>query len=325
MKPIEIYSECSGHFLMEAVKLDEHGREISRRRLAEFDNLITDQGLDRMGNNSSWAQFCQVGSGNDAPNVADTSLETFVAASSTQQSATSGAQGSPPYFAYSTKTYRFAVGVATGNLSEVGIGWSSGAGTLFSRALILDGGGSPTTITVLADEVLDVTYTFRVYPPAMADGTPVDVTGTINISGVDYDYTIRASRVTTGFTSSPTDPYWGVSLDSFFSSGQSAAAGSAFACGTRPGAIGAITGVPSGTKSAITTATSATYGTNDLYRDGTFTCQLNDGNSVGGVRCFTFQFNWCGYQCEFDPVLPKDNTKVLTLVFRHTWARKTLP
>lgn len=315
---IPIKSECAGWYLIEAVKLDEEGKELSRRICADwFPNLITDQGLDRLGANNGWGQFCQVGSGNTPPANTDTSLQTFVAASSVEQSASVSASGSSPYFCTANKTYRFNAGVATGNLSEVGIGWSSGASTLFSRALILDGGGVPTTITVLPDEVLDVTYAFRVYAPL------VDIVSTITISGILYNYTLRATNVTTPWASSLNPPFgsWGNILQSFFGNGQSAIFRGASAWS---GAIGAITATPSGTNDTASTFSTAAYGTNNLYRDGTAVWDLNDGN-VGGIRSVSYYFSWCAYQMEFSPVIAKDNTKTLTLTFRHTWARKTLP
>ncbi len=45
----------------------------------------------------------------------------------------------------------------------MGIGWNANpSGALFSRALIVDAEGDPTTIAKLADEQLDVEYEFRV-------------------------------------------------------------------------------------------------------------------------------------------------------------------
>ena len=152
-------TQCAGWFKIEATRPDG-----TRRVLADwFPNLILNGGLDRMGANPDYLSWCQVGSGSTAPVAAQTALVNRIAGTSTQQNNVSGAQASAPYYGWYRRTYRFAQGVAAGNLSEVGVGWAT-SGSLFSRALILDGGGSPTTITVLSDEVLDVTYELRRYP-----------------------------------------------------------------------------------------------------------------------------------------------------------------
>lgn len=301
---IDLKVGCEGWYKIEAVKADG-----SRRLLADwFPNLITDQGLNRMGANSDYLLWCQVGSGDNTPAFTDTTLETFVAATSNQTAVSTGAQPSSPYFIAHTITYRFAEGVAAGNLSEVGIAWTSGASSLFSRALIVDSLGAPTTITVLSDEFLDVTYQLRIYPPT------TDVTGTIVISGISYDYTLRAAYVTTVQTG------FGVGWSIGTAAGCLASNSS---YGAMTGAIGAITTGPSGTQSQPSTATNAAYGTNNLYRDSSFVWDLTRANF--NVLSILVGLTWATYQIEFDPFIPKDNTKILTLTFRQTWARKTLP
>ena len=47
-----------------------------------------------------------------------------------------------------------------------------------------------TTITPLADEILDVVVEVRYYPPL------TDTTGTVTLNGIDYDYIIRAASIT---------------------------------------------------------------------------------------------------------------------------------
>lgn len=328
MNVIETSSGVRGYFKFEAARIVD-GVEVGRRTLADwFPNLITDQGLDRLGNNSGWAQWCQVGSGNTPPTNSDTSMEVFVAATQTMQAVSTSAQTTPPYYASAFKTYRFSTGTAAGNLSEVGIAWTNSSGSLFSRALIVDGSGTPITITVLSDEVLDVTYELRVYPPALSDGTPIDVTGTINISGIDYDYTLRAAKVTTGFESSGSNSGWGFYLGTFYSSGQASGIRGNGAQKTYTGALGAITTTPASAiipDGVASTATNVTYSSSSLQRAATLVWDLNNGNDVAGIRCILYAFQWCVYQIEFDPAIPKDNTKRLTIVFRHSWARATIP
>lgn len=141
-KPIlELHTEVEGWFKFEAISEDG-----TRRVLADwFPNLITDQGLNQMGTLATWLNACQVGSGSTVPAVSDTQLVTRVAGTTTIQSTVQGIQSTPPYYASRTRTYRFAAGVATGTLSEVGVGTTATVGNLYSRALILDGAGNPTT------------------------------------------------------------------------------------------------------------------------------------------------------------------------------------
>lgn len=179
---MHLHNICSGRF---TISTDKRGV------IAEFDNIITNGGLDRMAQNGDWMTWCQVGSGSSTPSALNTALDARIGAVNTLQATTSGSQAVEPYYTFRTRTYRFAPGLATGNISEVGVGWAS-AGGLFSRALILDGGGQPTTITVLADETLDVTYQFRFYPKT-TDGTgTVTITGN---SGATYTYIARAGNV----------------------------------------------------------------------------------------------------------------------------------
>ncbi len=295
----------AGFFKIEAIKLDG-----TKRVLADwFPNLILDTGLNRWGTGAI-ITHCQVGTGNTAPVNADTALVTYVAGSSTQQASANGAQGSPPYYGYQQYTFRFAAGVATGTLAEVGVGWAS-SGSLFSRALILDGGGSPTTITVLADEVLDVTYELRFYPPL------VDVTDILTISGVDYDYVFRASGVTSA-------SYWPLIVTGAIgaSGGESVAYN---------GAIGAITATPSGTQGTQTSSSVAAYSNNSLQRDISILFGLNNGNVSGGISAIGLALGSSSarnaggaYQASFDPPIPKDATKTLTLSYRVQWARGSI-
>lgn len=292
-----------GFFKLEAIRPD--GR---RRLLADwFPNLITDAGLNLMGTSGTYLENCRVGSGSTAPNVADTALDVHVAQANSVEVSTPSGQSTEPYYGARTKTYRFNTGVATGNLTEIGVGQTiSGTDVLFSRALILDGVGDPTTITVLSDETLDATYQVRLYPPL------VDVEDTINISGDNYDYIVRAGAVTDANA-------WG------FAGGTVASLNSASA---HDGAIGAITTQPSGS-SVGGTPTSESYGNNDLFRDVSAFWDLNVANFAGGIDAASFVFGASGglgyYQVGFTPAIPKDNTKVLTLNMRIAWARGTVP
>lgn len=293
---IEIKTKVKGFYKIDAVKADG-----SRRTLADwFPNLITNNGLNLIGSASNWLAYCQVGSGSSAPNVNDTGLASRVAGSNFLQTTLTGAQALAPYFVWRRNTYRFATGVATGNLSEVGVGPVSTNG-LFSRALILDSFGSPTTISVAADETLDVTYEIRYYPPTE------DNTFILNISGVDYDVTTRASSVTSSTS-------WVI--------GQSGTASTLRNNGVvYNGAIGDVTESPSGTSQGGSTFVNASYSDGSYQREGTITWPLNAGNLSGGVSAMRIEHGVGVYQLGFSPPIPKDATKVLSITCRHSWAR----
>ena len=289
-------TQCAGWFKLEAIRPDG-----TRRVLADwFPNLILDGGLDRMGENSNYLSWCQVGSGSTAPVATQTALINRIAGTNTLQAQVYGAQATAPYYGWYRRTYRFAKGVAAGNLSEVGVGWDT-SGSLFSRALILDGGGSPTTITVLSDEVLDVTYELRRYP-----GT-VDLTGTVVLGGVTHNWVSRAAAVT----------------NSQFWAGTGAMVleyAAAF-----NGDIGPVTAsTPSGTSGTLS-ITALAYSSGSYTRAATVSAGLNDYNLSGGIRSIWTYAYYSGigsYQIQFDPAIPKDNTKVLSLTIQHSWARR---
>lgn len=302
MPQANVHGECAGHFVISTNK---------RGVIARFPNLITDAGLNRMGDNVDWLNWCQVGSGSAAPANGDTSLQSRIAGSNTVQAQTGGAQPSAPYYVFRRKTFRFAEGVAAGNLSEVGVGWAT-TGSLFSRALILDSLGDPTTLTILADEILDVAYEFRFYPKTTDDTGSVTLTG--NLAGT-YDWIFRAANVNNANAASG----WEVQ-----SSGTSAGSVNASPAGSGAlsGNIGAITASPAGTVSDILAPVAAAYVASSLERTFTASIGLDKGNVVGGIRSLQLKLGIGYYQIQFDPAIPKTSSDLLTLNFKHTWARR---
>lgn len=281
-----------------------------------FKNLITNQGLEYLGNTSGYLTACQVGTGNTAPANTDTGLATYLAGSSTIHSTSQAAQGSAPYYVARTNTYRFAAGVATGNISEVGIGTAPTGSVLFSRALILDGGGSPTTITVLADEVLDVTYQLRIYPPT------TDVTPAVTDSGpagTEHTFTVRAARVTTAVDNSSG---WGT-----LSTGRHIGDSGSVGMTAYNGSIGAVTTVPSGTSDGAASVTPAAYVGASLERLQTHVFGLDDGNLSGGISAISWTHGrgagGC-WQAGISPAIPKTASETLSITTKVSWSRATI-
>lgn len=293
---INLTSKVAGFFKLVAV--DANGRQ---RVLADwFPNLITDGGLDQIGSTANWLSGCYVGSGNTAPANSDTHLATLIGSTTTIAGTTSSVLAVSPYYGSRVNTYLFGPGVATGTLAEIGVGASAAA--LFSRALILDGMGNPTTVTVLAGESLTAFYEFRNYPPL------VDVTGTVTINGVSTAYTLRAANVgTASWEPASLGDQDGPSLVTAFT-----------------GAIAAITAQPSGTSANETSGADPGY---------TPSAHFNTRNSVfgSGAANFTIDsfFFECGqvsssmgqFQFGLVPPLAKSNTNSLALTVKKSWTR----
>lgn len=301
-----ITAGVAGRFKLEAVDTVTGAR---RELTPWFNNLITDQGLNQLGV-GQLGYFCMVGTGTATPAVTDTTLGNKIAHTTTTVSATAGGSASAPYYGSYTVVYRFAAGVATGNLTEVGIGYSSTL--VFSRTLIKDGSGNPTTITVLSTEALDVTYEFRLYSPS------ADVPHSTVIAGVTYTGVVRASSVT-AFSGNAA---WYAGFP-FGATAGSLTGGSSPVAQVYSGTIGAVTGSPTGTNSQINDPVDSAYSANSMQRTGTVTAPLSTGN-VGGIQAVRIATRLGAYQISFSPAIPKDATKVLTLGLTLSWARMVI-
>ena len=160
-------------------------------------NMIVSGGFYRYmpnGPTSPYPSYAQVGSNATAPAFTQT---TCITPLSTWENLTAGGlgftDGASPYN-WRNYEYRFAAGNGTGTIAEIAFNNSSNGAHPIARCLIVDGGGSPTTIVKGVNQVLDVTYQQRCYIPM------VDVTGVVAVAGVNYDYTMRPLNID--------DTYW---------------------------------------------------------------------------------------------------------------------
>lgn len=303
---IEAKIGLKGIYSFQIAKSDDRGEpiwETARKVGGDSPNLITDLGLERMANNTGYVNRCYVGSGNTPPQITDTSVENLVATSGAIQNpdSSNGRTSSPPYYVWLRNTYRFGTGAAAGNLSEVCVGWDATNG-VFSRALILDQDGNPTTLTVLPDEILIVSYELRMYPPTE------DFTGTVTIGGEEYEWTGRAGQVTTGSWSQTSS---GQNME-FNQFGTVAAAYS--------GDIRGITSYPSGTAASETSKSLPGYVPGSLTRRVTATWGLTAANF--GVRAVTIRSRTTEWQVGFDRPIPKTADDILSLTLGYTWGRR---
>lgn len=300
-KVISVPIQFSGWIRVDAKRPDGTVREI----LDWFPNLILNSGLDYIGSGNSYLSYCKVGDGTSTPVITQTALDS-------QKAQTSGtfavdinsASASAPWYGYFRRHFEFALGTAAGNLTELGFGPNTGP--LFSRTLFKDGGGSPVTIVVLADEILQVTYEARQYSPE------VDAAFSgIMMEGVARSGVVRAASASSGSS-------WG-------HVNNNTANGNSFGstCSTYSGDIGSVTGVP--TSLSGSNASSATYGSyspGSYFLDVTWAFSLSQGNAVGGIKAVAFNNARGQYQANFTPVLDKTNAKTMSLTFRLSWTRR---
>lgn len=270
----------------------------------EFDNLITDIGLERWATNPIGSK-CFIGSGNAPPTVNDTALGAQLAASTATQTLQNWkAYSAAERWTEATICYRFQPGVTLNSIAEVGVGWDGG---LWSRALVRDVNGNPTTIQLLSDEVLDVYYTLRIQFPA-------DVTGSIVLDGVTYDWVLRPADLATWPESYPYYFYY-----AFATGGVAkASTGSITQPDTAPGWAG-----------SSSTTTVAAYVPGSRKRTMTFRFDLNDANiniksitvQPGSGYYPTMSWQLGFYQNGQSVGVPKVSSKRLTLTFDFAWGR----
>lgn len=276
-----------------------------------FPNTLLDSGLNIMADRSDWMDHCQVGTDNTAPNSSDTGLLGHVAGTNDVQIETNGREATAPYFGWKRKTFRFAVGTVAANLNEVGVGWANTGSTLISRALILDPIlQTPVTITPLADELLDVMYELRYYPPL------VDVTSPqVILDGATYDTVTRASEVT--------DAAWSANI------------GSAMGWATSinwdafDGAIGDILQAPSGNvvNHSGSGPFDSAYSNNSFEIDMNINCASAGWNLGAGIRCIRIETTAGRYQTSFTnasggATIPKTTDFTMFMQWALGWTEK---
>lgn len=283
------------------------------------DNIVLDTGLARMSvTGSNFFDRCLVGSGNSVPLVTDTSLTQFVA-SSTQMvnKYMSSNATTEPYYLGAVIVFRFAEGVGTGTLREVGLGWSNV--NAWNKALIVDNEGNPTDLVKLEDEFLDIYCEVRMYVESSYSGSiqlldkndnvisEHTVTGLpviqntyfepLNFGGSWYPYYSFGTKLYTGNmgTSIVTQPN-GEELAHYEGNGSSFSI-------TFPTQTSMLTEIVYGLNSAIGSIKSCHISRKDNFSHTPYS-------------------SWAGgYKFEFNPPIEKNNTQKLR--FRHllTWGR----
>lgn len=303
----------------------------------DFHNLVLNTGLDYICDFGSGATLssgmffrCSVGSSNTAPAAGQTLLISPIGSVTSASAVPSGPTAFPgvnPYIEYSVQ-YDFAVGAIVGNVAEIGIGPGTyNVTSLFSRALVLDGGGSPTVVSVLVTESLRVTYYIRNYI------ITTDVAGVVTIGGINYNYVIRAAAwnnfslpVTTfpgGWTTTAGqlgNGYVFRTVLNFAGLGIGAPTSAPIAAFSTQ-TLNTIDLIPGNTGGSVGCGTNSiqTYTPGQYYRDNIITIGLTEANSLtGGIGAIVYGGAFGVYQMSFTPKLPKTNLNAFALRLRIT-------
>ena len=279
------------------------------QEVGPFHNLITDIGLNRIGTTAPTLSHCYVGTGTVPPAVTDTTMSTFKVSSNSAGAVAQTAGSAPTWTCSMSRTYTFNAGTINGNITEVGVGWNaSPVGALWSRELIVDSGGNPIAITILATEILEVVYALRLVIPQNIG------TGTFTMGPNTFNYQIKAANA----GSWRIDPTSFMNPPFMYTTYAADAAMSATIAGNISGTV--VTGAP--------TQTPIVYVNNSLERVGFTSWALAQGNHATGVKGFNVGFDAGGsgfattfYQMLLDAPIPKTNLNTMIIRNRYTWNR----
>lgn len=277
-----------------------------------FDNLITDDGLNRLGTGSA-VTYCRIGTGTNAPTVGDTALQNQTAFSGTASVPSYSAQTASPYYITVTFTYTFTQGAVVGTMAEIAISWLTTGAGLWCRARIKDGGGSDTTITLVALDQLIVTYSVDVYM------NTADVVTTPTIAGVPTTVTIRPFSVlaSTWLVSASTTAL------NILNRGASASVADYYMTLYRDGVLQTIT---SSSVTGGTFVANATPNSIPTYSSGSLSIIINYQFPIGVANFsnnnfFNISGNLGKWQAHFSPGITKNNTQILSFSINYTWSR----
>lgn len=285
-----------------------------------FDNLITNVGMNQVGvvnteasdNISAFHALCGrfvVGSGSTTPAFTDTALVAPVAFASADPVLESESISYERGWYEITVKHLFEQGQVMNNLSEIGIQHTSLTGPLWSRTLILDTAGNPTSIKVLPEDFLTCYYTLRIMIPKQDSYFIIDA---------DYD---EDGLETTGVRARPLmanslEPKEGWGLQTVIANNEVSlqfyTGGLAEPTADIP--LGSAVGDPTDSFSIVP------YVTDSYQRFLTRTNQVDEHNGEELRTAVLLAPMGC-WQIEFNPPLQKYSTQTMDLTFGYSWAR----
>lgn len=319
----------AGKYQLEKLKVDADGNDLPGTRqvlLPWFANLITDIGMNLLGSAGSAQDnlaYCRIGVGNTNPAYTDQALVSQTGYTNTVGSGGASGLSADGTYIYRRVSKRFAAGTISGvNLAEVGMSYAGTGNNLFSRSLLKDISGNPTTITLLPDEVLDVIYELRQYLP------PQDIVVETAIDGAPATVTIRRSTQTQQVNN------WAAYVG--YSIHPDGGAGAYPTYAEYDGLEAPIAAATGWSNSGLTykaTKVTNNYVANSYQRTVTLTFPLTVANYSTGLGFITIgtgslndtrAYNAFGpWGLIFNPKLNKTVSRIATVTFGVSWARYT--
>lgn len=156
---VNISASLHNRFDIEVI--DAATGELKQR--AQALNVICNQLWTRMINsNGSYFSYIHYGTGSGTPSASDTSLFTFLGQAAVADDTNYISYASGYY--YSRRKIQLAPETAVGaTLTEVGIAYGTGSGTLCTHAMLQDMNGNPISITKTATDVINIYATVYVH------------------------------------------------------------------------------------------------------------------------------------------------------------------
>lgn len=323
----------SGHFQLTKRRVLSWNDDGTPNTLSEptlqtpwFDNLITDAGLNQLGDTSSGyvssLAYCRIGTGNTAPSNSNVNLVAQVGATNSAGLGAGVGVSVDGTYIYNRVSRRFSAGTINGvNLAEVAMARAY-TGNVFSRALITDALNNPITIALDSDEILDVVYELRAYLPVQ------DQTFDVTIDGVATTVTQRYSTKTeqlTAFAGWLGQPFMMQSDMQNWSLN-----GEAYETQTLVAAGAGMESSYSGTNKAASIAYS-TYVSGSYTRTATLTYNITNANFTTGIGSLYVgseyngdgreQCAWPAVGYSFSTKLNKTSTRKAVVAVSITWGR----
>lgn len=278
--------------------------DIVRQETPWFDNLITNNGMNHIavgnGSTPNLCTQCYIGRSGTTPAITDTQLGSLIGTADSVSVATYNlVDGLEPYWrAY--KIFTFNAGNATGDIREVGCGYSPT--DLFSRSLVQGVMEVPTAITVLPDEKLEVYYERNNYLNildqsgsfVMADATPITYTTTSRPSDIDIVPDLFKGHKNND----------GILFRLF-----------------QQKTLSTIYDPINGTPAVPELVTTSAYISNTYYIDYIFSFAASVAVFSGGIGTAMFYSNQSRFQILFNPYINKTSSYKLRLNVRHSWSR----
>lgn len=151
----------SGRFKIDV--LNSKGELVEDKCLPEQKNLVTEAGLAQILKGEA-SPYLVLGTGSTPPQREDIRLDNALVVSPSRATFNGGTLLNETSFQVS-RVFTFNLGQVVGNITELGLATpysSLSSYTLLTRALIKDALGNATSIEILADEQLKITYTLKI-------------------------------------------------------------------------------------------------------------------------------------------------------------------